>query len=649
MSFVLVQPEVKLDTREWLRAMKYELITDETRLREWCGTLVDGQDLGADWETDRLNRFTRPKAVGFGMARDKDDACYLPIAHTTDPHLNLPLGLIVELLQELDRRRINSIWWHYAYDSSVHIPLGLNLEHWQDAMVATWIWDTNLRDYRLKPLARKLLGIPVIEYDQVTTGRQFHELSPIEATAYVCGDSNNALQIWRKVTADPWFIAQRSVYLDIERPFLPVLRDESAGGVAIDGPYFEQVNEQLGLMDENDVPLGGILKQTYDLVREYAGGEINLRSTPQIGEMLKRLGVPIIEETDTGQVATGKDVLAQYEHPVCKAITNWREAEFLKNVVTKVIDARNHFNEDWLRFPYRQMGAPTGLLACGSESKRPYEDGTTPMNAQALPKAKKGKSLPDIRKGFVAMPAHEPGAEEWSFVSIDYSQFQMRIAANLSKEPAWVKAFIEGHDFHMANANMAYGADVSTIEDARDHGKTMSFAILFDATDATVAAHAGISVEKAHELTSKFRRSTPVLQQKIKYWKDHARQHGYIATHLGRRRRLDAYYNYRAGESLQREGDRLAINTPIQGTEADLFKVAATKVHKLCQERGWGQVVRQVMWNHDELSFRMHNSVRDEAVKAIVQRMEFQLPDWPVKITVDPGVGRSWSEAKGKG
>lgn len=644
-GITIIEPEKRLDTRAWLSSMRYELITSERRLWDWVSTLKDGQDVGADWEADRLNRFTGPIPTGLSLARDTDDAVYIPCGHRTDAHLNLPEELLWDVLMELDDRGIYTIWWNYIYDSSINKRhQKLELKHWQDAMIATWIRDPTQREFGLKPSAKRLLQVPVIEYDDVTTGRAFPDLSPVEGCAYACSDANYTLQIWRQTVEDPWFKPQRMLYDKVEKPFSLVFRDEIPAGVAIDRPYFENLNEELGILNEDGIPQGGLLKQAYDELTALAGKAINLNSAPQIAELLTNLGVEIEERTESGkQVATGEEVLAQYDHPVCQAITKWRKLVAAKrNYIQKIIDACDHFGSDWLRFPFKQMGAPTGRTACGGDD---YESGFCPVNVQSTPKkGKKTPWYPDIRKGFVAAPPSDPDADDWVWVALDFSQFQVRIAANWTGEQKWVDAFARGDDIHMTNARIVYGPNVG--DEFRDDGKTMTFAVLFLATDNTVAKHGKTTVENAAKMTKAFREGTPTLQKGIEKVKQHAREHKWVGTLFGRRRPLHPYFGPKASEGDIAQGERYAWNTVVQGTEADLYKAACVKVFNYCRERYSPDLIRQVLWVHDELDLRVHKSIIDEAMPEIIRLMEIRVAGWKAPLKVDQGRGRSWSEAK---
>jgi DNA polymerase-1 len=649
--FTVVTPERVLRSQAWLESLDYRLLTTEREILAWIESIPPGATIGADWETDRLNRFTGPKMVGLGLATAVDRACYIPIRHTVDSHLNVSEGFVREVLQKLDAAKVETVWHNYMFDGGVMVSAwGWEPEHWQDSMVASWVWDPTQTTLGLKPMTRRLLGRPVLEFEGVTAGRTFGDLSPMEATAYVCGDASNTLGIWQYVMAQAAFQAQRQVYTHIERPFLPVLRDEIAGGVAINVPYLDEVASTLGAVNEDDVPVSGLLKATYDEVQALAGG-INLNSPQQIGRLLESLGVPIKERTDTGAVATGKEVLAQYNHPVCQSITRYRQVLAAKrNYVDKLRHSLEHFGSPWLRFQYRQCGAPTGRMACGGDGEssdvvdRALLAGYTPINAQAIPDPSRRPDLPNLRKIWVPYPVDDPAADEWVWVAADESQIELRVAAALSGEKAMVDAFNNDEDIHETNGRLAYG-DAYT-PDKRKQGKTMGFATLFQAGDDTVASHGGITLEEASRLTTTFKARTPQLQQQIERWKSVAREYGYAQTFFGRRRPLSAYFGPKTSYAMRAQGERFSVNTPVQGTAADIFKIACVKAHKACRERGWGALVRQVAWVHDELGFRVHRSVLEEVLPVLQASMEFPIKGWPVKLKVEIGHGASWGDAK---
>jgi DNA polymerase I-like protein with 3'-5' exonuclease and polymerase domains len=426
--------------------------------------------------------------------------------------------------------------------------------------------------------------------------------------------------------------------------------------------------------------------QLKDLLRDiYASmgvdpATFNVNSRPQVGKRLLELGVPIEERTKGGvnsvpQVATGKDILVKYESeqfPFIKKLIMRAELQTqLTNYIRKMIGAVEYFGPI-VRYAFNQLGAPTGRMSSGGEGKKgeAAEKGYVNVNVQSLPDHEKQPYLPNIRSSIVANnlglidtladafiaarknvgwePTAEQyeqfvqpyEAEEWVVVSIDFSQIEIRVAGNLSRERAWIEAYQQGVDIHQRNAQLAYAdPTISKHDPRRAKGKTMSFAILYQAMADTVAKHGNISEAEAQKLIDTFLGNVPSLREWVEGIKRMAAGLGYVKTFFGRKRNLKHYFEPGAPRGVRAQGEREGVNHPVQGTAADIFKIACCRVWRMIRERGWTNDVLVMLWVHDEIVFRIRRSHLYEAVPAIKQSMEFPIADWPIPIVANPYVG----------
>ena len=318
-----------------------------------------------------------------------------------------------------------------------------------------------------------------------------------------------------------------------------------------------------------------------------------------------------------------------------------------RNYLDKLIAADTHFGP-LVRFAFNTLGAPTGRMSAGGEGKasEAYAKGVVDLNVQSIPDHEKAPYLPNIRSAFVANDPRA-GTFDWVWVSIDYSQIEMRVAANLSREPAWIRSFSEGVDIHLTNARLAYDNPNLTEKnkEERKKGKGMGFAVLFGASESTVAQQGGIALDVAKRLVQTFFAGAPKLKAWIDWSHLVARADRRIKTRFGRLRRLEEYFAPDAPRWLQEKGKREAVNTQVQGAAADVFKVAAYKCAATVQA-AYPNDVFQTLWVHDEVNFRVRHSKVGEIVPALITAMEIEVKDWPVKLVVDAEVGWDWGTLK---
>lgn len=647
-----------VDEYAWLQTVDYQLCTSFEALDAYVAEAEAGKlPIACDWETTSLNHYNGSLLeVGMSISARHATGLYVPLAHLTDAHLNLSRARLLATLQRLDAAECPLVFYNYKYDGEVFLGrMQWEPKRWQDAMLAVWLEDSNQKTIGLKPTTRRLLGFKLLQFDTVTDGRPFNRLSPHDAVNYACGDADATRRIWMLPKIQAAIAEQEGIY-KTERSLIPVVRRGVRQGVYLDKRKLEAMRAEIGneLIEHRGkktervvIEMSGQLKEMRDLMYQLAGGPFDLASPKQIGERLTALGVPIEERTKTGQVETGKEVLAKYaaEYPVCAAITKFRELETQdRNYLAKMVAAVDHFGPH-VRFPFNTMGAPTGRMSAGGEGGKgeSFDKGVVNVNVQSMPdpeKREKKPYLPDIRG---AICANDPTTNdrEFVFVAIDYSQLQMRIAGNYAMEPAWIRAFANGEDIHLTNAKLAYGRSDLTSADKshRKAGKTMGFAILFGAAAGTVAEHGGISVKVAKELLDTFFSNAYNLRQFIERTHARAKVEKRVKTKLGRVRRLEEFYAPGAPQGVKLKGDREAVNSLIQGAEADVFKLACVHVHRLIDRNGWHDDWQQVLWVHDELVSRVRRTRVAELLPLVQAAMELQIKGWPIKLTTDAAIG----------
>lgn len=653
------------DSHHWLKKCRYELCKSVDQLREVLSieNCRKAKFVGSDLETDSRN-VEKARIVCLSFSTDEGHGLMVPVAHKVGSEFNLPLQEVIDHLKMLDDLGgFSFVWWYYKYDSEVLARRhGVDLKNWDDGMIADYLDNPNLNEYGLKKVIQRRYGIEPLEFTETVKGRTWDLIHPTDGVDYACQDADFARRIFLLPSVQAAVKEQEFIY-KLEKMVCPEIREGESNKVILSLPKLRE------LKADCDRRVGPLLHEIFEL----AGGEFKLDSPAVLGPKLIALGVPITEVTGkTKQPSTKKEILEKYQHfhAIVPKIIQFKELTTqARNYIDKMIAAVEYFGPA-IRFPFHQVGVPTGRMKAGGEGdlEEAYDKGVAPVNAQSIPDPEKKPYLPNIRSAIVANvpretiswsfqnmtipgePAREISAKfrdegDFVIVAADYSQVELRIAANMSREPAWIKTFSEGGDIHLTNAQLAYrDYKMQKSDKRRKRGKTMSFAILYGGDENTVANHGGIPIEQAKALVDNFFGGARTLKAWIDSWIKMAEQQKFVKTYFGRKRPLDEYYAKDAPRWLRRKGGREAVNDPIQGGAADVFKLGMVKLGKMIRANNWQNDCQQTMWIHDEFVLRVRRSMIDQIVPEIFKTLEFDVKGWPVKIKIDVEVGWNWGE-----
>jgi DNA polymerase-1 len=399
------------------------------------------------------------------------------------------------------------------------------------------------------------------------------------------------------------------------------------------------------------------------------GEDISLGRKAYLGAALLKLGVPITERTPTGLPTVRLPILARYadSHPVVPKLIAFAHLTTQQdNYLVKLHAAHTYFaSQPWadgkVRFAFGHLGVPTGRMKCGGAGKGhdAYLKGVVDVNAQSIPDPHKTPDLPNIRSGFVA-------PRDMVVVAIDYNQMELRLMANLSGEPRWIETFKTGGDIHLSNAQAIADHDgptpkIEKDDPRRSKAKATGFALIYGGDAHTVANHTGLTQKAADQLVHAFFTANPCIQRWMTQTAKHASQTKTARTFFGRIRHLHQYFptpppqpprgtpkstpESKAFWRYLKEkarGEREAINHPIQGTAADVFKHALTTLHTALAPYGPGLVSPPILWLHDEIVFYCHTDWVQTIVPIASAALTVTHPQWPVPLTVDAEVGPSW-------
>ena len=574
----------------------------------------------------------RATLVGISLSWSEGLGAYLPLRHeapaasllesTPAAAKNLPalsdpsMAPLVELLTD---KRVAKVGHNLKHDLLVLRRVGVELGGIDfDTMIASYVLDPGRRQDTLEVLSTDFLGHTPTAYTDVTgKGKKrlpISQVTPNAAGTHVCEESDLILRLQARF--QPTLVTQKmeSLFHTLEMPLLPVLAEMEWAGIRIEPVFFgkmsRKLQQELQLIQE-------------DIFKE-AGVEFNVNSNPQLREILfEKLDLPIIKRTKTGPStdASALEELAARGHTLPRHLLEYRQLEKLRSTYVDSLPKLVNPTTGRIHTSFNQTIAATGRLS----SSHP--------NLQNIPiRSETGRQ---IRKGFIPEEGH-------LFLTADYSQIELRILAHFSDDPAFVSAFQEGIDIHRQTASVIFAVPIDQVtDDQRARAKTINFATLYGQSEFSLARQLGISRERAADFISGYFERFSGVRSFLDRQIDTARQEGYVKTLSGRKRYIPELES--RNWNVQQFGQRAAQNTPIQGSAADLIKVAMIQIYDEIRHQNLsGRLLLQV---HDELVFEVPESELDSFRRMVVSHMEHAM-ELAVPLKVDVGIGASWYDCK---
>ena len=610
---------------------EYHLVTDPAHLAE-IATECRQAGTMAVAVLNRTLEPTRDQVAGVVIAADPQRCHYLPVAHEAamslelgdlreDPPANLPA------LDSAAFEPIRAILADPAVPKVGHDlkrsliacrRAGLELAGpLHDVMVASYVLDPGRRRQDPAALASDFLGRDLITPAAVLgTGRKrrhFGDIAASEALHFACEQVEVSLRLWHRFASQMASQRLEKLFQELEMPLIPVLAEMEMHGVGIDAGFFAAMSARLG--DE--------LRLIREDIHKVAGTEFNINSTPQLREILfERLGLPVIKRTRTGPSTDSSvlEELAARGHELPRLMMDYRQLEKLRNTYVDALPALVNPATRRIHTTFNQAVAATGRLS------------SSDPNLQNIPiRTTLGR---EIRRGFVSSGGS-------MLVTADYSQIELRILAHFSGDEVFVRAFREGNDVHRETAAVIFDVSVDEVTGGmRDQAKTVNFATLYGQGPFGLSRQLGISMDEAKRFIAQYFERFAGVRRFLDEQVSLARETGYVETLLGRRRYIPEL-RARAW-NVRQFGERVAQNTPIQGTAADLIKVAMIRVGNALGDDSGARMLLQV---HDELVFEVEDGRVQEVTATVVEAMESAL-ELDVPLRVDAGSGRTWYDCK---
>jgi DNA polymerase-1 len=598
----------------------YEMVLDEARLNAWLKRLRDAGAFAFDTETTSLDAM-KAELVGVSFSLEPGAAAYVPLAHDYPgaPEQLSRTSVLDKLRPLLEDPALPKIGQNLKYDCSVLARHGVEMQGMAyDTMLESYVLDSVANRHDMDTLSLKYLGHKTISFEEVAgKGKNqigFNQVDLDTATRYAAEDAEVTLRLhrlfWPRLEAEPGL---KTLFETIEMPLVPVLSRMERTGVRVDTAMLKQqsaeLTQRIGELDQQAC--------------RAAGSVFNLASPRQIQEILfERLKMPVLRKTPTGQPSTAEDALeelaVQYELP--RLILEHRALAKLKSTYTDKLPEMINPATGRVHTSYQQAVAATGRLS------------SSDPNLQNIPiRTPEGRR---IRDAFVA-------GEGDRILAADYSQIELRIMAHLSGDENLLRAFARGEDIHRATAAEVFGVAPAQVNDLqRRHAKAINFGLIYGMSAFGLARQLRIEREAAQQYINRYFDRYPDVKRYMEATRAAARARGFVETLFGRRLYLPEIKV--ANQQRRQAAERTAINAPMQGTAADLIKLAMIAVDHWVRREA--PHVRMIMQVHDELVFEVPAADAQAAGRKIVELMS-GVAQLAVPLLVDVGIGSHWGEA----
>lgn len=482
-----------------------------------------------------------------------------------------------------------------------------------DTMIAAHLLNPNEKRFNLDELATKYLGYKMISYKEVTAtvlGGDFRNVPLEKAARYSVEDAVIALRLFEVLSKRLYEEELLEVFERVEMPVVNVLAKMELTGVYVDVEYLKELSRKY---EEK-------MEKIAEKVFEETGERFNLNSPSQVAHVLfEKLGLKPLKKTKGGKYSTSAEVLEELaaSSDVARHILEFRKYQKLKSTYVEALPNMVNPKTNRIHTSFHQTGTATGRLS----SSEP--------NMQNLPK--RDKESKEIRKAVV------PQEKGWKILNADYSQIELRVLAHLSDDENLIRAFAEGRDIHKLTASKIFGVDESQVDDwMRSVGKMVNFAIVYGVTPYGLAARTNLSKEEAGRIITNYFNSFPRVREYIHRCVQEAKRKGYVRTLFGRKRDIPQFKS--KNKNVIQEGERIAINTPVQGTAAEIMKIAMVEIDKKLQNKR----TKMILQVHDELVFEVPEDELKEVEEVVKETMEHCV-ELKVPLKVDIEIGDHWN------
>ncbi len=604
------------------QSIAYEVVDTTPKLQSLARRLAGARQISFDTETTSTDQMSA-ELVGISLAMDGDTGYYIPVGHHTGSR-QLPLEQVLEALRgPLTDVRIPKVGHNLKYDFVVLARYGLRAAPLGfDTMIAEWLSNPDSHNLGLKNLAWVRLDYRMTPIEElIGTGRSQISMAevPVEkAAAYAAADAAVILRLMPLLQAELQAGAAENLFHEIEMPVVKVLAEMEMAGISLDRDFLGKMSSELAAR----------LADIEDRIYQAAGEPFNVNSTQQLSQVLfERLKLTPpgrTRKTASGFYSTAAEVLEELSgsHPVVDWVLEHRELAKLKSTYLDALPLQINPQTGRVHTSYSQTGAVTGRIA----SSNP--------NLQNIPiRTELGRQ---VRQAFVAGPGKR-------LLSVDYSQVELRIVAHIAGDEAMLAAFRAGQDIHAATAAAINGISLSAVsKEQRRHAKAINFGLIYGMSPFGLTRTTGLTLAEAEDFVEAYFRQFPAIERYLSDTRRKAAEVGYVETLLGRRRYFPGLQSQGNRNTRNRE-EREAINAPIQGTAADIMKIAMLRVHEALLTSGL--TARMLLQVHDELVLECSPGELADTTRLVQQTMQnaYQLS---IPLATEARSGTNWGEMR---
>ncbi len=592
----------------------YRMLKSMDEVNKLIRELTQKPFFAFDFETCSLDTVT-PEIAGISFSTEAGTAVYIPFISKGQVVLDSK-EVLQKLKPVMENPKIGKIGHNIKYEYEVLQATGIHLKGIRDdSMIQSYLLDAGMRHHSLDEAAARILNRQTTTFKELTGGLSFCELPVEKVVDYACEDSDIALKLAETLRPRIEEEGLMPLYEEIERPLIPVLGEMEQGGVLVDREFLSKLSAEFS----------GKLRVLEQQIYKAAGVEFNINSPKQMGLILfEKMGLPILKKTKkTKSYSTSHEVLEELakNYDIARLIVNYRMFSKLKSTYVDALPAMIHPKTGRIHTSYNQTVAATGRLS------------SSDPNLQNIPiRSKEGMR---IREAFIA-------PEGMQLLSADYSQVELRVLAHLSGDATLIKAFLDGEDIHSRTASELFNVPLEEVTpELRSRSKAINFGVVYGKREFSMAKDLGISVKEARDFITHYFERMPNVKTFIDELIETTKRTGEITTLFGRKRKIPEI-NSKNG-NLRQSGERMAVNTPIQGTAADIIKKAMIAIHNRLKESTLN--ARMIMQVHDELIFEVANSDIDALSQLVTEEMEHVL-EMAVPLKVNIGIGPNWASAK---
>ncbi|MCE6003985.1 DNA polymerase I [Acinetobacter junii] len=594
----------------------YHTVLEQADWEQLLQRMQQADHFAIDTETTNLD-YRVAELVGFSIAFDANEAYYVPLAHDYEgaPEQLSREQVLAQIKPILENEQVKKIGHHLKYDAHIFANHGITIQGWYfDTMLASYVLNAAATRHSMDDVARVYLSHLTTTFEQIAgkgaKQKTFNQIELEVAAHYAAEDAHVTYRLYEvlssKLKSHPELV---HILHNIEMPVARVLTGMEEDGIKLDHKFLDQLS----------VEFSDTMQTLENQATELAGETFNIASPKQVGEVLfDKLGIKGGKKTATGQYSTSESILEKIEHPLAEVILEHRGLAKLKNTYTDRLVEQSHDATHRVHTSYHQALTATGRLS------------STDPNLQNIPiRTPIGRQ---IRKAFIA-------PEGRVLLAADYSQIELRLMAHFSQDDALVHAFQQGQDVHRRTAAEVLGIAIEDVtNDQRRQAKAVNFGLLYGMSEFGLTRQLGFTREESRSYIARYFQRYPGVLDYMERTRQIAREQGFVETILGRR--LYTPDILATNKMIKQAAERAAINAPLQGSAADIIKLAMIAVDKILP-KDQAKLLLQV---HDELVFEADVSIADELSKQIADVMQSVL-EISVPFVVEVGQGLNWDAA----